>query len=327
MFHLTHETFIVENHYITIPNRPPIEEVYCTVIFNIDDMAMTNQGFYRSLYNWIAQCCTQPFKEATFSMIVDEVPYCLLTAKTARGNQLALYCHETLCYTIGRSSAVVRDHAGVYDKAFSQELEQLIKMNKQLTLKASSHTNMKELLAEADFKPLQRYATAIDIAYMPKEKARHFMYQMTIACGILAESVKPYVPIPSLRLLAGKKGVNGFFDAATKTIGVYYKYDRDRLMQLSLFHEYGHFIDQQRQQNALYKKKRQHVYELLLKMPTLQMIQQDRSLTDEHRHYLLSIDEVMARLFESSVYYKHYGICGEKEFLFNEAEIKEASIC
>jgi len=62
-------------------------------------------------------------------------------------------------------------------------------------------------------------------------------------------------------------------------------------------------------------------------MPTLKAIQQDRSLTDEHRHYLLSIVEVMARLFEITVYYMHYGVCSEKALLFNKDEIKEASIC
>lgn len=321
------QTFTVENHYITIPNRPPIHESQCTVMFNIDDVSTTTQGFYDAFYEWIATCCVQSFSHATLQLLAYRPPYSLLTMKMDRGNKIKMYEADTLCYTIGRASAVVRDHSGAYDESFSKKLERVVAAKKQLQLKDTTQQNMHTLLVTADYEQLQRYADTIDLHYMPKEKARHFIKQMVIACEVLTTIVKPYIKMPSLQLLRGKKGTNGFFDEATETIGIHYKYDRDLAMQLALFHEYGHFIDKRRQKNTLYKKKRQHLYEMLLEMPTLKAIQQDRSLTDDYRHYLLSIDEVMARLFESTVYYMHYGVCSEKAFLFNEREIKEASKC
>lgn len=304
---------------------PPVHEAQCMVTFNIDDVVTTNQGFYHALYHWIATCCMQSFSKAFLNVIISGTEYSLFTLQEIRGHKLGLYCKDTLCYTIGKSSAVVKNASGEYEEAFSTQLAPYVAAKKQLHIKPK-YQHMQQILSETDLQPLTSYVKMLHIAYMPKEKARHFIKQMTKACDILTSVLQHRIRIPSLQLLAGKKGENGFFDEATETIGIYYKYDRDLLMQLALFHEYGHLIDKRRQQNPLYKKKRQQIYEMLLEMPTLKAIEHDRSLTDEHRHYLRSIDEVMARLFESTVYYEHFGICSNKAFLFNEQEIKEVGI-
>lgn len=326
IFNIKDHPFSIQNHYITIPNIAPISLASCTVVIRIDDKQTIVQGFFPHFYEWIAYCCVTTFQHAQLLLVNQTTTFELFTLEPARGHQLLMYSYNQLCYKIGRSSSVVRNAAGQYDARFSSQLERYVQQQKQLQLSPTKQHDMKAILTDDDYALLLPYVEEIVVDYMPKEKAQHFIAQLAIGCRILNDVLRNYRVIPKLHLHLGKKGTNGYYDQTSQTIGLYYKYDRDTAMQLALFHEYGHFYDKQQQQIPFYKKKRQSIYEQLQHDTTLRAITQDRTITDDYRQYLLSIDEVMARLFESTIYYHYYGTCSDKPFLFTAAEIKKASI-
>lgn len=323
-----HSTFHIEQSRILLFEKYSIEETACIVQLQLDEQRIVSNGFYYSLYVFIARCCVTHYDVATFSVLYDGQTIPLFSLKEMRGNKLALMFEQTSLYTIGKSSSVVKNKDGLYDEHFSKQLEAIVAKFKQNKPAAPKTTNMLQLLTKQEADLLSPYVLNWTMDYMPKEKALHFLMTLKESFSLLQKQLQFFFkPIHTLHLHNGLKGSNGYFDPLKKTIGLYYKYDRPLVMQAALFHEYGHFLDfcyLENEHNEHYIEERQKMYEKLLTMPTLKTIATNRELTAEHIDYLLSIEEVIARLFESYMHTQLYNVANEKEFAFT---IEESNLC
>lgn len=315
-FNVKTATFSYKDSIILLQQQHTIEESTCTTLLTVDGNATKMTGFVTTLIQGIAQCCVSSFTTATIAIQLFDTFIPVITLLPGRANKLLLQIEQQTLYTIGRTSFVVRDAQHSHDAAFSAEVEQ-----QAFTLKQQQKTEVaKDMLTilkpDYDFSRLTPFITTWSIAYMPREKALDFLTIIEDCCTFLSASLKTFVKIPSLALHSGLKGANGFFDIATQTIGLYYKYDRPAQMQLAFFHEYGHLIDFHQKNSAAYASKRQQLYKRLQASDTLQQISSNTQLPQEHRDYLLSIEEVLARLFEGYAFYKLTGAVSSKEFAF-----------
>ncbi len=319
-FHVKTATFSYEDSIISFPEQHTIEESTCTTRLTIDGNTIKRVGFLTTLIEGIARCCISSFRKATIAISLFETFIPVMTIIPGRANKIFLQNEQQTLYTIGRSSFVVRDAHHHYDAAFSMEIERCARALKQQQ-KLETPKDMRALLQQDyDFSRLTPFITTWSIAYMPREKARHFLAIIEECCTFLSAHSKTFIKIPSLTLYSGRKGTNGFFDPTTQTIGLYYKYDRTAQMQLAFFHEYGHLVDLYHKHDKAYARKRQKLYEQLQASETLQRISSNTELPQGHRDYLLSIEEILARLFEGYVFYKMTGKISSKEFAFTVPE-------
>ncbi len=312
--------FHIEQSNILLFEKYCIEESTCTIELYLDEKHVQLKGFYNSLYIFIAQCSVVQYHFATFSILYNEQTIPLFQLTEMRGNKLALLFEEQALYTIGKSSAVVKNKDGHYDEEFSKRLEAVLVTYKMNKPSLPTTTNLLALLSSKEKAMLSPYVVTWNIDYMPKEKALRFLTTLVDSCSLLEKHLHSFVCIPFLQLHNGLKGSNGYFDPSKKTIGLYYKYDRPLLMQSALFHEYGHLLDFHYLENMHYIEERQKVYVQLLNMPTLKQIAASKQLSTEHINYLLCIEEVIARLFESYMHVQIYNEVSTKEFAFSIEE-------
>lgn len=319
-FNVKTTPFSYENSIISLPQQHTIEESACATLLTIDGNATKMTGFLTTLIEGIAQCCVFPFTKATIAIQLFDTLIPVITLLPGRANKLLLQIDQQTLYTIGRTSFVIRDAQHNHDVAFSTEVERAACALKQQQ-KTEAPKDMPTILQQHyDFSRLTPFITTWSIAYMPREKALNFLTIIEDCCIFLSTSFKTFVKIPSLALHSGLKGANGFFDTATQTIGLYYKYDRPAQMKLAFFHEYGHLIDLHQKHDEVYAYKRQQLYEQLQASKTLQQISSNTQLPEDYRKYLLSIEEVIARLFEGYAFYKMTGNVSTKEFAFTLPE-------
>lgn len=319
-FNVKTAPFSYEDSIISLPQQHTIEESACATLLTIDGNATKMTGFLTTLVQGIAQCCVSPFTTATIAIQLFDTFIPVVTLLPGRANKLLLQIEQQTVYTIGRTSFVVRDAQHNHDAAFSTEIEHYAFALKQQQKPEIAKDMPTILQQDYDFSRLVPFVTTWSIAYMPREKALDFLTIIEDCCTFLSASLKTFVKIPSLTLHSGLKGANGFFDTTTQTIGLYYKYDRTAQMQLAFFHEYGHLIDLHQKSDAAYAAKRQQLYDRLQAAETLQQISSNTQLPQEHRDYLLSIEEVLARLFEGYAFYKLTGAVSSKEFAFTLPE-------
>lgn len=320
-FNVKTATFSYEDSLILLQQQHTIEESACSTILTIDTTTTKMTGFLSTLVQGIAQCCVASFTKATISIQLFDTLIPVITLLPGRANKLLLQIEQQTHYTIGRTSFVVRDAQHNHDRSFSNEVERYALALKQQKKTEIVRDMQTMLQVDYDFSVLSPFVTTWSIAYMPREKALDFLAVIENCCSFLLASLKPFIKIPCLALHSGLKGANGFFDTTTQTIGLYYKYDRQEQMQLAFFHEYGHLIDLHQKNDVAYAHKRQQLYERLQASETLQQISHDAQLPQEHRDYLLSIEEVMARIFEGYAFYKMTNNVSSKEFAFSLQEI------